>query len=117
MVSCQTVKDLFDLSQQITVKFKQSAKLSIKNRNNLVITFENSPLADLPSEERSQFAHSVAQFAYQHYAHSEALNTVGVVFQSRQVYGPVKITKTDPMYIWNVTELIGTAEDTTFSTN
>jgi len=116
MVSCQTLKDLTDLNRQIAEKFKQGAKLSIRNNSNLVITFENSPLADLPTAERKQFAHRVAQFAYQHYSHPEALNTIGVVFQSRQTYGPVKITKAEPIYFWNVEELAAAPEDTTSST-
>lgn len=116
MVSCQTLKDLSDLNRQIAEKFKHGARLSIRNNGNLVIAFENSPLADLPAAERKQFAHRVAQFAYQHYSHPEALNLIGVVFQSRQAYGPVKITKAEPMYLWNVKELAAAPEDTTSST-
>jgi hypothetical protein len=112
---CQTLKDGLDLSQQIAVKFKQGAKISINSHGNLVITFENSPLADLPAEERRQFAHSVARFAFQHYAHSEALNTIGVVFQSQRAYGPIKIGKAYPMYMWKVAELKSTADDTTLT--
>jgi hypothetical protein len=73
----------------------------------LVISIPGEAAAKIPTAQREAFSLAVARFAYAHYGHPATLARVGVQFVSRQDYGPLHVTRSDPGGSWLVGELSG----------
>lgn len=100
-----SLKDLQSLQTALTQKFGEQTTVNISNNSYLLITFVNSKSVSADSAERAEFAHGVAQFAFEQYARRDSLESIGVRFSTVRGGAGVSITHSDAPYSWKATEL------------
>ncbi len=100
------VKELVVLQRQLASEYHTNAiSVNINNAVHLTVTFANSPMGQLPEDEREGAARGVATFVLRHYPHPDTLRTITVAFSSRTRAGPLTITRGGTAYRFAPAEL------------
>ena len=88
------LKGLVTLQRRLAAEYHTNAiSVNINNAVHLTVTFANSPMGQLPEDEREGAARGVATFVLGHYPRADTLRTITVAFSSRTSAGPLTITR------------------------
>lgn len=79
--------------------------INLNNARYLSVSFINSPLAKLPSDQKRTKALEVARLAYNDWPKRDELASVSVVFQSRYDVGPVHYSNSLDNVEFQISEL------------
>jgi hypothetical protein len=115
--ACNGLRDLsaelVELSRLQTQLQQQTGQagltINLNNARYLSVSFVNSPLAQLPPDQKRTKALEVARLAYNDWSKRDELASVSVVFQSRYDVGPVHYSNSLDNFEFQVSEL--TAKD------
>src|SRR5215510_9474753 len=95
-VSCQSIRqaanvigELQQVQQAVSKAVGSEVNVNLNNGNSLVIGIVNSPLKDLPTEQKKAKALEFAQLAYRSYSQAAKLDQVSIVFVAQKSYGGV----------------------------
>jgi hypothetical protein len=98
--------EMMALQQKLAQEFNtQNIAIKITNGTHLVVTFQNSPIADLAKVEQKAQARQVAMFVRDHYGGYGKLSIVSVAFIQHNQYGPLSVTKTQAAFSFKKSEL------------
>ena len=100
------LKGLVALQRRLAAEYHTNAiSVNINNAVHLTVTFANSPMGQLPEDEREGAARGVATFVLGHYPRADTLRTITVAFSSRTSAGPLTITRGGNAYRFAPAEL------------
>jgi hypothetical protein len=98
--------EMMALQQKLAQEFNtQNIAIKITNGTHLVVTFQDSPIADLAKVEQKAQARQVAMFVRDHYGGYGKLSIVSVAFIQHNQYGPLSVTKTQAAFSFKKSEL------------
>jgi hypothetical protein len=102
----QSMGETMALQQRLAEEFNtENIGLKVTNNSHLALTFQNSPMANLPESEQALKAREVALYVRDHYDGYNSLSTISVLFIQHNRYGPLKVTKTQAAFSFQTSEL------------
>ena len=107
------IADLNRLQKQLQQQTGQTGiNVNLNNGSYLNISFINSSLAKLPSDQKKAKALEIARFAYSDWAKRAGLSSVTVIFQTSYDVGPVHYSNSMDNFAFQPSELATAAAPT-----
>ncbi|HTS88088.1 MAG TPA: hypothetical protein VMG41_06305 [Gemmatimonadales bacterium] len=101
----QSVVELQQLQASLTERFGGPGIVVNETSTTLIVTFVNSDLAKLPSDQRTAKAREVAEFVREHFPGYARLTSISIALQTRSSLGVASFSRTQTPYTYRTAEL------------